>query len=157
MRGMMTAAVAACSVAVAAGSAWADNVYTVRGEPGGNVAAHYYKYQQVAAQYDRVVIDGMCKSACTMLLGVVPLDRICITPRGYFMFHAGHDRGNRMFNQRATQTMLAAYAPEVRDWVTRHHALDRVDPYTYLYARDVSFIRHCGAGSAGMSRHRHAG
>jgi hypothetical protein len=39
--------------------------------------------------------------------------------------------------------MMSAYAPEVRDWVIKHHALDQVDPYTYLHPKDVRFIRHC--------------
>jgi hypothetical protein len=25
----------------------------------------------------------------------------------------------------------------------KHHALEQVDPYTYLYAKNVTFIRHC--------------
>ena len=29
----------------------------------------------------RVVIDGTCASACTLVLGVIPHDRICVTSR----------------------------------------------------------------------------
>jgi len=123
-------------------SAHAEKVYYLH-DPGGNVAAHIYTYQQINAEYDRVVIDGQCKSACTTVLGVVPLKKICIAPSGYFMFHAAH-HGDRSINPGMTELMMSAYAPEVRAWVIRHHALDRVDPYTYLYSRDVTFIRHCG-------------
>jgi hypothetical protein len=127
-----------------AGSAHAEKIYYIHDGPGGKVLEHYARYQQVAAEYDRVVIDGRCKSSCTMVLGLVPLQRICITPRGYFMFHAAHmAKGDRTFNPKGTQNMMNAYAPEVRDWVLKHHALDQVDPYTYLYAKDVRFIRHC--------------
>jgi len=122
-------------------SAHAEKVYHLH-DPGGNVAAHIYTYTQVNAEYDRVVIDGRCKSACTAVLGVVPLKKICITPDGYFMFHAAHYR-DRSFNFGQTQLMMSAYAPEVRTWVIKHHALEQVDPYTYLYARNVTFIRHC--------------
>lgn len=129
-----------------ASSADAESVYYIRNAPGGKVLEHAARYMQVNAEYDRVVIDGLCKSACTMILGIVPLEKICITPRGYFMFHAAHmPHGDRTFNPRGTQNMMNAYAPEVRDWVMAHHALDQVDPYTYLYARDVRFIRHCRA------------
>jgi len=124
-----------------ASSAYAEKVFYLH-DPGGNIAEHYSKYSQVNAQYDRVVIDGMCKSACTMVLGIVPLNKICITPSGYFMFHAGHNR-DRSFNPTYTQQMMASYAPEVRGWVMQHHALEQVDPYTFLYAKDVRFIRHC--------------
>jgi hypothetical protein len=57
------------------------------------------------------------------------------------MFHAAHNR-DRSFRFGETQ-LTSSYAPEVRDWVVKHHALEQVDPYTYLYAKDVTFIRHC--------------
>jgi hypothetical protein len=123
--------------------AYAERIYYVRQDPGGIVSSYYYKFSQVNAQYDRVIIDGMCKSACTMVLGIVPLNKICITPRGYFMFHAGHGRNDRIFNQRANDQMLASYAPDVRAWVIQHHALEHVDPYTYLYPRNVTFLKKC--------------
>jgi hypothetical protein len=126
---------------VVASSAYAEKIFYLH-DPGGNVAAHIYTYSQVNAEYDRVVIDGRCKSACTAVLGVVPLNKICITPSGYFMFHAAHNR-DRSFNFGQTRLMMSTYAPKVRDWVVKHHALEQVDPYTYLYAKDVTFIRHC--------------
>ncbi len=59
------------------------------------------------------------------------------------MFHAAH-HGDRSINPGETQLMMSAYAPEVRDWVTRHHALDQVDVPTRIQdARNVTFIRHC--------------
>ena len=126
---------------VLASSAYAEKVFHLH-DPGGNTAAHIYTYSHVNAEYDRVVIDGRCKSSCTTVLGTVPLNKICITPSGYFMFHAAHHR-DRSINPGETQLMMSSYAPEVRDWVTKHHALEQVDPYTYLYAKDVTFIRHC--------------
>jgi len=54
------------------------------------------------------------------------------------MFHA-----DRSIYPAQTQLMMSAYAPEVRDWVMKHHVPEQVDPYTYLDARNVTFIRHC--------------
>ncbi|BAM90316.1 signal peptide [Bradyrhizobium oligotrophicum S58] len=138
---MRTAAGVAIVLLAAASAAHAEKVYYLHG-PGGNVAAHIYQYTRVNQEYDRVVIDGQCKSACTTVLGVVPLSKICIAPGGYFMFHAAH-HSDRSFSYPLTQLMMQAYAPEVRDWVIRHHALEHVDPYTYLYPRDVTFVRRC--------------
>jgi hypothetical protein len=129
------------STLVMASSARAEKVYYLH-DPGGNVAAHIFTYQGINAEYDRVVIDGRCKSSCTTVLGVVPLNKICITPSGYFMFHAAH-HGDRSISPAETQLMMSAYAPAVRDWVLKHHALEQVDPYTYLYAKNVTFIRRC--------------
>ncbi len=36
---------------------------------------------------ERVIIDGICNSACTLVLGIVPLNRICVTPRASLGFH----------------------------------------------------------------------
>jgi len=44
-------------------SAYAEKVDYLH-DPG-NVAAHICTYSQVNAEYDRVVIDGRCKSSCT--------------------------------------------------------------------------------------------
>jgi hypothetical protein len=98
---------------VVARSASAEKVFYLH-DPGGNVAAHIYTCSQINAEYDRVVIDGQCKSACMAVLGVVPLNNICITPSGYFMFHAAHNR-DRSFRFGDTQLMMSSYAPEVRD------------------------------------------
>ncbi len=138
---ILTAVSSAIVTLATASYAYAEKVYYLH-DPGGNVAAHIYTYSQVNAEYDRVVIDGRCKSSCTTVLGVVPLKKICITPSGYFMFHAAH-HGDRSIYPAQTQLMMSAYAPEVRAWVIKHHALEQVDPYTYLYARNVTFIRHC--------------
>jgi ATP-dependent protease ClpP protease subunit len=141
MNRMRIAAGVAVFLLAMGSSAQAEKVYHLH-DPGGNVAAHIYQYTQINQQYDRVVIDGQCKSACTTVLGVVPLNKICIAPRGYFMFHAAH-HSDRSFSFGQTQLMMQAYAPEVRDWVIGHHALEHVDPYTYLYPKDVTFIQHC--------------
>ena len=141
MRRMLAVVSLAISTLAMATSAYAEKIYYLH-DPGGNIAEHYFKYSQVNSEYDRVVIDGQCKSACTMVLGIVPLNRICIAPSGYFMFHAAHNR-DRSFNPQLTQQMVAAYAPQVRAWVMKHHAVEQVDPYTYLYPNKVTFMRRC--------------
>ena len=82
MRRIPTVIATALVTLVLAGSASAEKVYYLH-DPGGNTAAHIYTYTHVNSEYDRVVIDGRCKSSCTTVLGVVPLDKICITQKGY--------------------------------------------------------------------------
>lgn len=48
-----------------------------------------------------------------------------------------------LWSMQSGQRDLIEYAPQVRDRVARHHALDLVDPYTFLYAKDVRFIQQC--------------
>jgi hypothetical protein len=41
-----------------------------------------------------VIIDGFCASACTIVLGTVPHDKICVTFRAKLGFHAAWDPGS---------------------------------------------------------------
>src|SRR3982751_910137 len=54
---------------------------------GGLVDEYKAKYTRIRVKGDRIVIDGICNSACTLLLGLVPLNRVCVTPRASLGFH----------------------------------------------------------------------
>ncbi len=47
--------------------------------PGGQVGPFLDLFERVRASGERVVIDGPCLSACTLVLSMVPGDRICVT------------------------------------------------------------------------------
>src|SRR5450759_1675793 len=66
--------------------------------PGGQVGPFLDLFEQVRASGERVVIDGPCLSACTLVLSMVPNDRICITRKAILGFHAARsvDRQGRM-------------------------------------------------------------
>ena len=55
---------------------------------GGQIGDYLNKYHALRETGDRVEIDGTCASACTMLLGVIPRNRICVTPRAVLAFHS---------------------------------------------------------------------
>src|SRR4051794_22953491 len=55
--------------------------------PGGQVGPFIDLFDQVRASGERVVIDGPCLSACTLVLSVVPHDQICVTRRAVLGFH----------------------------------------------------------------------
>ncbi len=57
---------------------------------GGYVDQYKTKYARVRDASERVVIDGICNSACTLLLGMVPLSRVCVTPRASLGFHQAY-------------------------------------------------------------------
>ena len=48
---------------------------------GGYIDQYKAKYARIRDAGERVVIDGTCNSACTLVLGIVPLERVCATPR----------------------------------------------------------------------------
>ena len=57
---------------------------------GGYVEEYKAKYKQIRDRRERVVIDGICNSACTLVFGIVPLNKICVTPKASIGFHQAY-------------------------------------------------------------------
>jgi hypothetical protein len=58
---------------------------------GGQLGKYVQAFAKVRSTGERVVIDGDCLSACTMVLGLVPSNQICATSRARFGFHRQRD------------------------------------------------------------------
>jgi hypothetical protein len=88
--------------------------------PGGPVAPFLDLFERVRASGERVVIDGPCLSACTLVLSMVPSDRICVTRRAILGFHAARSidqRGRLYAEPEASELVLEAYPAAVRGWI----------------------------------------
>jgi hypothetical protein len=95
-------------------------------DPGGRIETYVDKYKVVRSSGEMVIIDGSCVSACTIVLGTVPHDRICVTPRARLGFHAAWDpgsKGRRITNPEATRTLYSMYPFEVRRWIDQRGGL----------------------------------
>jgi hypothetical protein len=95
---------------------------------GGLVEQYKAKYAKIRASRQRVIIDGICNSACTLVLGFVPLNRICVTPRASLGFHqAYYDKrwtaGLRVTSHAGTAELLSFYPQSVKDWINRNGGL----------------------------------
>src|SRR4051794_8055448 len=93
---------------------------------GGEVGSFLNLFEQVRASGERVVIDGPCLSACTLVLDLVPGNRICVTRRAILGFHAARsvDQQGRMYAEpEASRIVLDAYPAPVRDWIRRRGGL----------------------------------
>ena len=60
----------------------------ISGDAGGRIGTYVDQFSEVRNSGERVVIDGACLSACTLVLGIVPRNRICVTRRAMLGFHA---------------------------------------------------------------------
>ena len=60
---------------------------------GGQIGPYLDRLSVLRNSGERVIIDGPCLSACTMVLGVIPRDRICVTRRARLGFHAAWNPG----------------------------------------------------------------
>ena len=94
--------------------------------PGGQVGPFIDLFEKVRNSGERVVIDGPCLSACTLVLSMVPRERICVTRRAVLGFHAARsmDRRGRLYAEpEASELVLQAYPGPVRDWIVRRGGL----------------------------------
>jgi hypothetical protein len=104
----------------------AQSEVRILGSPGGQVGPFLDLFERVRDSGERVVIDGPCLSACTLVLSMVPGNRICVTRRAVLGFHAARsmDRRGRLYAEpEASQLVLEAYPSPVRDWIHRHGGL----------------------------------
>jgi len=94
--------------------------------PGGEVGPFLDLFEKVRASGERVVIDGPCLSACTLVLSMVPNERICVTRRAVLGFHAARsiDRRGRIYAEpEASKLVLEAYPDPIRSWIIRRGGL----------------------------------
>jgi hypothetical protein len=94
--------------------------------PGGQVGPFLDLFEELRQSGERVVIDGPCLSACTLVLSMVPSERICVTRRAVLGFHAARsiDRRGRMYAEpEASQLVLEAYPMPVRSWIEHRGGL----------------------------------
>ncbi len=98
---------------------------------GGSVVEYDQHWAALAAQGVSVRIVGPCQSACTVLLGHIPRERICVTPRAAFGFHQAHLPS-------ATAILWNAYAPDIRGWIDRHGGLTP----QFIWLRAPEIFRH---------------
>jgi len=130
------AAAAALFAVVTVGSAFAD--MHIRRDRGGRIDAYLNRYETVRKSGQRVIVDGPCLSACTVLLGTIPKDRICVTARASFGFHAAWvptPSGRQAPSALGDRMLWANYPEPVREWITRHGGLTR--HVIYLRGREL--------------------
>ena len=88
----------------------------------GGYSVALYTSPHLLRYNERVVIDGPCLSACTLVLMTVPSDRIWVTRRAVLGFHAARsiDRRGRMYAEpEASKAEQAAYPEPIRNWISR--------------------------------------
>jgi len=94
--------------------------------PGGQVGPFIEMFDRVRESGERVVIDGPCLSACTLVLMTIPAERICVTRRAVLGFHAARsiDRRGRIYAEpEASRAVQDAYPEPVREWIARRGGL----------------------------------
>ena len=114
---------AALALTIATG---ASATMRIGDDVGGRIGAYVDQYMAARNSGERVVIDGVCLSACTLVLGIVPRNRICVTRRAMLGFHAAWmpgPQGRPVPSAVGTQALWEIYPQHVKRWISARGGL----------------------------------
>ena len=83
----------------------------IYGNPGGNVWEFMADYQEMRVNNERLAVHGLCASACTYFLNIVPKENVCADDSARFGFH-GVYAGILGFNAGLTKFYHSIVYPE---------------------------------------------
>ena len=102
--------------------------YRITRDHGGLVDQYKEKYAKIRDRGERVIIDGICNSACTLVFGIVPMNKICVTPKASIGVHlAYYDKaftfGIKVTSAEGTSELMSYYPDTMKDWIRRNGGL----------------------------------
>lgn len=115
-------------VALFSGPVLADGSSKGHGE-GGRFAVYYPIIEKYNKSGELFRIEGACKSACTLFLGI---RNVCVDRKAYLSFHAGPDSKTKKWgpNSSSTRAMQAAYSSSLRTYLRSGHHMDTPQYHT---------------------------
>lgn len=110
-------------------------VVDISDDHGGLLSAYQAQFAALAARGVAVRVVGPCVSACTVMVGYIPRQNICVAPGAYFGFHWATTGF-------ATQELWSAYPSDIRQWISQHGGL--TDQMIWLQAPSIyRYFRKC--------------
>ena len=137
--------IAATVAALTASSARATILITA--DRGGLLTDYAERFLSARATGEQVVIDGACLSACTLVVGMLPRDKVCATlqsgarvPRG---LAADEEWRQGVNSPPASQMMMEVYPADLRNWIVRRGGL--TTKMIFLQGRELAaIVPSCG-------------
>jgi hypothetical protein len=114
-------------------------------DPGGQLDKYYTAMVKARMAGQKIIIDGVCLSACTMITGLFPRDQVCVTPRAILGFHSAFDEKGG-FASEGTRLFWQILSADVKDLLrAKGWNGDTEHPdFIYLtYSEIKSLFREC--------------
>src|SRR5262245_58440721 len=95
----------------------------IQDDRGGRIDKYLQRFAKLRDSGERIIVDGTCNSACTLLLGTIPRSRICVTERASLGFHAAwvfDDQGRQVESPAWTSVLWRNYPRSIREWINRN-------------------------------------
>jgi hypothetical protein len=147
--------VIAGAILLVSGASSASATMLISEDRGGQIGQYLQAFATVRSSGENVVIDGNCLSACTLVLGLIPRERICATSRARLGFHAAwmpDESGRPVTSTMGTQALWNIYPHKVRSWIGRHGGLTR--KMLFLQGNELaSIVPSCGSTSKVAAKH----
>lgn len=140
---LVAAALVALALTVVPSDARKPTTHYVRDQPGGVLLEHIRVFTQWAKRGDRVVVEGDCFSACTLMLGVIPPADICAKPGGVFGFHSARDASG--YSYEGTVVMWWMYGGRVREALARRGWAGPSEHPGLIFVPADELVRRCPA------------
>ena len=129
------------AVLLVSGVSSASATMLIAEDRGGQIGQYLQAFAALRSSGENVVVDGNCFSACTLLLGLIPRERVCATSRARFGFHAAwmpDENGRPVTSPMGTQALWNIYPTKVRSWIGRNGGLSR--KMIFLQGSELSHI-----------------
>jgi hypothetical protein len=122
--------------------------YVITEDFGGDLKTHWDTFAAVRDTGGNVVVDGKCESACTLVLSVVPRERICATDNARFAFHAAVYHGTKTIYPKATEVWRKSLPSDIQVWTANNNAFADLKP-RYLTGSELkTFVKPCTPAQA---------
>ena len=115
-----------CAAVAALWTTSASAQVRITRDVGGLIESYVERYVALRGTREHVMIDGPCLSACTLVVGILPPDRVCATKNALLGFHAAWtptSNGGKATVPSQTRRMLRIYPAPLRDWIARNGGL----------------------------------
>jgi hypothetical protein len=143
---MRLRSVVAGALLLTCGVSSASATMLISEDRGGQIGHYLQAFAAMRSSGENVVVDGNCLSACTLVLGLIPRERVCATERARFGFHAAwmpDEAGRPVTSPMGTQALWNIYPHKVRSWIGRHGGLSR--KMIFLQGHELSgVVAACG-------------
>lgn len=117
----------------------------IHDDPGGDIYEYSMKYRNWKANELIVRLEGECASACTLLLGYVPRENVCATPKAVMAFHsASHATGD--YSLAGTLLLWSAYPHDVQQMLRARGWSGPTEPHPDLIKiKAAEIFKTCAA------------
>jgi hypothetical protein len=106
----LAAAIAACLLLVS----HAHAALRIKFDPGGRLIDYIEKYNMLREAEAKIIIDGLCISACTLITGIIEDANVCVTNNARLAFHSASYSANDAHAPEGTRLAWAIYPEKVR-------------------------------------------